>query len=235
MSMPRRVAALVRHGKYHQPQRTPSAHLPYPLTPEGEIQAHQCAEEILLWADKNGFEIWLSMDASSLRRAWQTATIMARTFTAAQERSFEVAEYPALAERGVGAAANLTTDAIEDLLRDDPRFTPPPENWKSRSDYKLPFLGAESLLEAGARVAAHMDQRMDALPRLDQRPLLMVFVGHGGSLRHAAVQWGVLTRENVVQVSMYHARPVYLERDAFGNWTHLAGDWKPRPATTNDV
>jgi 2,3-bisphosphoglycerate-dependent phosphoglycerate mutase len=71
-------------------------------------------------------------------------------------RAFTCCEFPELAERCLGALANLSVDAILAIVSGDPRFAPPPPNWKRNSDYRLPLLGCESLTEAGARVARHL-------------------------------------------------------------------------------
>jgi hypothetical protein len=39
---------------------------------------------------------------------------------------------------------------------------------------------------------------------------------------------GVLSFEQIAQLSMYHAQPVYLEYLAQGGWRHVGGEWKVR-------
>ncbi|MEO1115690.1 MAG: histidine phosphatase family protein, partial [Pseudomonadota bacterium] len=123
--------------------------------------------------------------------------------------------------------ANLTIAEIEDILDQDPRYVRPPQNWKSDSHYKLPAQGAESLMEAGARVAqclvSHMN-RLAGAPEANAR----IFVGHGASLRHAAHHLGVLGLEDIRRLSMHHARPVVLKRTQQGTWHHHSGSWKER-------
>ena len=127
--------------------------------------------------------------------------------------------------RGLGSAANLTVAQIEAVLATDPRHDPPPPGWKSDSDYRLPLDGAESLMEAGARVAAHLRETMAAA----SPARLTVFVGHGASFRHAAHHLGLMSRDDIRRLSMFHARPLlvcYTPRDS---WRHFAGSWKVRP------
>ena len=124
--------------------------------------------------------------------------------------------------------ANLTIAQIEDALRQDPRASSPPADWKADSHYCLPLQGAESLLEAGERVAAHLLQSMTALPRGDHDQVKL-FVGHGAAFRHAACHLGVLKFEQLRQLSMFHCQPVMLEYLPDGNWRHVEGDWKVRP------
>ena len=57
---------------------------------------------------------------------------------------------------------------------------------------------------------------------------LKLFVGHGAAFRHAAYRLGVLRFEDITRLSMYHARPVYLELLTDGGWQQVAGDWKVR-------
>lgn len=120
-----------------------------------------------------------------------------------------------------GSAANLTLAEIEAALRDDPRHGPPPPGWKSDADYRLPLDGAESLAEAGQRVADHLADSV--------RPGWMVIhVGHGASFRHACAQMGILERDEIAKLSMFHARPSLICHGSDGRWRHLAGAWKVR-------
>jgi 2,3-bisphosphoglycerate-dependent phosphoglycerate mutase len=132
-----------------------------------------------------------------------------------------------LAERGVGCAANLTIAQIEAVLHQDPRVSDPPADWKADSHYRLPLQGAESLLEAGERVASHLTQSMAALPP-DGPDRIKIFVGHGAAFRHAAYHLGVLRMEQLRQLSMFHCQPVMIEYLPGGQWRHVEGDWKVR-------
>lgn len=152
-------------------------------------------------------------------RAWQTADLIRRALAL----DLDIAEFEALAERGVGAAANLTVTEIETLLAEDPRYDVPPAGWKSRADYRLPLQGAESLTEAGTRVAAHIEQALGDCGDDD----LKILVGHGASIRHAMARLGVLSPDEVAARSMYHASPILLQYVATG-WRQVGGEWKFR-------
>jgi 2,3-bisphosphoglycerate-dependent phosphoglycerate mutase len=227
--MPRLVAALVRHGEYDQPAGMPSAHRPYPLTPAGEEQARRGASEIDAMSREHGLKLHSVLDSSRMLRAWQTATTMARTLqTLSAVRDVRVEEFDALAERGLGAAANLTVEDIEAIVREDPRHGPLPRNWKLHSDFRLPLQGAESLLDAGARTARHISNRLDSAEIPTDVALLKVFVGHGGAFRYAAVHLGVLAAAEASHLSMHHCRPVLIERVGANQWQHIGGHWKAR-------
>ncbi len=226
--MPRAVAAILRHAHYHQPAKVPSAWLPYPLTDKGREQAGQCADELLRICDDAGFDISGVIDSSRMLRAWETASIIANKLKERTTREFAVEEFDALAERGVGAAANLDVGQIEAAIERDPRFEAPPKNWKATADYNLPLQGAESLREAGARVATHLEQRLHNAFHAVTRDSLKVFVGHGAAFRYAAVKLGVLSEEQAPTLSMFHCVPVLLERTDDGKWRHAGGEWKVR-------
>jgi 2,3-bisphosphoglycerate-dependent phosphoglycerate mutase len=207
----------------------PSAHLPYPLTAAGEEQARQGASEIDAMARERGLKVHSVLDSSRMLRAWQTATAIARTLeTLSAVRDARVEEFDALAERGVGAAANLTMDEIDAIVEEDPRYGPLPHDWKLQSDFRLPLQGAESLLDAGERTARHISNRLDGAAHPSDPALLKVFVGHGGAFRYAAVHLGVLGPAEARQLSMHHCRPVLIERVGADRWQHIGGHWKVR-------
>jgi len=222
--MARFIAALIRHGDYQQLAETPSALQPFPLTEIGRQQAKQAALDISLQCVAQNWQINPIIASSKLLRAWQTADILAKDLLA--NKSI-IQEYIELAERQVGSVANLSVTQIEQIISADPRYDSLPKNWKSNSHFCLPFQGAESLLEAGQRVAACLEQQMQALipQKQDQ---LQIFVGHGAAFRHAAYHLGVLHFEQIAQLSMYHCQPVYIERQSNGRWQHIVGDWKVR-------
>jgi 2,3-bisphosphoglycerate-dependent phosphoglycerate mutase len=143
-------------------------------------------------------------------------------------QSVEIEQSDDLAERCVGSVANLPVEQIQALMSMDPRFEAAPPDWKSNSHFRLPFQGAESLMDAGRRVADHLNRRMSGLARVATEDTLKVFVGHGAAFRHAAHLLDVLEFDQIAAVSMWHARPVYLERFPDGAWRHLAGEWKLR-------
>jgi 2,3-bisphosphoglycerate-dependent phosphoglycerate mutase len=235
------VIALIRHGDYQQPVGVPSALLPYQLTDLGFQQARDAATSCITYAAQFGLTIDPVLDSSMQLRAWQTATLMAESFSnqALSEQtditgSFGVQEFSELSERSVGAVANLTVAAIEKLLTDDPRYTPPPPGWKANSQYCLPFQNAESLLEAGERVAGHIQWRAEQFNELIDKGRLKIIVGHGAAIRHACVHLGLLELESITTISMHHARPIFVAKEEFG-WRMVGGAWKLRAAdTAND-
>lgn len=230
---PRLIAALLRHGEYHQLPDTPSAHQPFSLTPLGREQARRVGGEIRVALETNGWCLASAIDSSNLLRAWQTADLLRDALPAVA-----VQGHDALAERGLGSAANLSTAQIEAIVAEDPRFPPLPAGWKSDSHFRLPLQGAESLMEAGERVATHLAVQMQALAdgygdtqvlhRQSKGDLLKLFVGHGAAFRHAAHRLGVLSFDDIARLSMYHACPVYLEYRPGRGWRHVAGEWKVR-------
>ena len=127
--MARLIAALIRHGDYRQRPNTPSAHQPYPLNAEGESQAARAADAIRTEARAQGWRLVEPIDSSQLLRAWQTARIIGRALIPDREPPIE--GFDALAERGLGSAANLDIGEIAAVLRDDPRYPEPPSNWKA--------------------------------------------------------------------------------------------------------
>ena len=221
--MSRRLAVFLRHGDYFQRPNAPSAHQPFPLTDNGKVQAHGASLLLAAMAKGQGCAIHPVIHASNLLRAWQTADIIRQDLGGIDH----VQGHNELAERGVGIANNLNVAEIEAVLQRDPRYDSPPEGWKSDSHYRLPFPGAESLMEAGQRVAAHVRGAMSALAESD-RDTMMVFVGHGAAFRHAAHILGVLAFEDVAKLSMHHATPVALEDRGDEPWAHVAGEWKVR-------
>ena len=225
--MARLFAALIRHGDYHQLPDVPSAHQPFPLNSEGETQAQEGAQLLHDMIVRNEWALVPAIDSSRLLRAWQTAGIFADGLADLAASTPQIESYDELAERGVGSLANLTIAQIETVLQQDPRFPDPPVDWKANSNYRLPLQGAESLLEAGIRVAGHLSQAMTVLPP-DDNDRVKVFVGHGAAFRHAAYHLGVLAFEQLRQLSMFHCQPVMLEYLAGGQWRHVEGDWKIR-------
>jgi 2,3-bisphosphoglycerate-dependent phosphoglycerate mutase len=226
--MARLIAALIRHGDYRQLADTPSAHQPFPLTAEGEDQSLQAASAIRDALDKQGWTLSAKIDSSRLLRAWQTAHIICDSLADCLPLPAELDSFDALAERSLGSAANLSIARIESIIREDPRFTELPADWKSNSHFRLPLQGAESLMQAGERVADHLQQQMQALADSASTDSLRLFVGHGAAFRHAAHHLGLLSFEQIAQLSMYHAQPVYIEYLPGNGWRHIEGEWKIR-------
>ena len=231
--MPRTIAALIRHGDYRQLPDTPSALQPFPLTPRGCEDAAAAAVTLAQALEQYNWSLAPAIDSSEQLRAWQTADIIKQQLRT-QYSQLQVESFSALAERSMGSAANLNISQIESVLAQDPRYATPPHNWKARSDYQLPLQGAESLNQAGERVARHLQTQMQSLQQTVNADTLKLFVGHGASFRHAAWQLGVLEFAQIAQLSMYHGSPVFLEYHKDGSWSHIAGQWKQRkPAEEN--
>lgn len=229
--MGKRIAAFIRHADYQQLPNTPSAFQPFPLNETGIKQAHQQVAALVQLLTENDWSLVPELDASCLLRAWQTADIFAKGLTMASIKP-KISAFEQLCERSVGSVANLSVEQIETLLEIDPRYQSPPANWKSDSHYKLPFPGAESLIEAGKRVADHIVLRMNTLPTANKTQVKLFF-GHGASLRHAAYHLGILTLEQVKQHSMHHAHAVLFEYQDNGRWLQVGGDWKLRAKTSS--
>lgn len=231
--MARLIVALIRHGDYAQLPDTPSAHQPFGLTEKGCKQAQEAAVEIEKLLQQERWQLHHEIICSHLLRAWQTAQKLSQKLSESLAHGFtqppQLSETPALAERGLGIAGNLTTKQIEAVIAQDPRYPTPPKDWKSNSHYQLPLPGAESLLQAGQRVASYIQDRTETLAQQVQVDTLQLFVGHGAAFRHCAHHLGVLPFEEIAKLSMYHAQPVYLEYEAGGHWSHIAGKWKLRP------
>mgnify|MGYP001827159641 FL=1 len=229
--MPKVIAALIRHADYQQLPDTPSAHQPFPLTSEGIAQAHQAGAVLREAVVINRWTLSSSVDSSQLLRAWQTSQIITEELFDLFPTPPQVHSFDELAERGLGSANNLTISQIEAIIRDDPRFPELPADWKSNSRFRLPLQGAESLLDAGERVAAHLKCRMRELVENAAADTLKLFIGHGAAFRHAAFHLGVLEYEQIAQLSMYHAQPVFLEYLSGDEWRHIGGEWKVRTKT----
>lgn len=226
--MPRVIVAIVRHGDYRQLADTPSAHQPFELTPEGAEQARKAANTLREMAARRRWRLHAEVDSSRLLRAWQTATLIVEGLAAELGGAGSVREFDTLAERGLGIGGNLTVEQIERVMSVDPRYAVPPPDWKSNSNYRLPLPGAESLMEAGRRVAQHIEHRVDQLRGQASEDTLKIVVGHGAAFRHAAYHLGILQAERVAALSMHHAGPVCFERLDDVGWRHVAGEWKVR-------
>ena len=226
--MARIIAALIRHGDYNQQVDTPSAHQPYGLTAEGRSVVDQEAENLADLLDRHQWQAADRIDSSNMLRSWQTAMIFVERLYQHAMPSTLIDSYDVLAERSVGSVANLTIQQIEKLIVEDPRYEEPPQDWKSNSHYCLPFQGAESLMQAGERVAQHLKKQMEDLREKASVDTVKLFVGHGAAFRHAAYHLDILEFEQLARFSMYHARPVFIEYLEDGSWRHIGGDWKIR-------
>lgn len=221
------IAALIRHGAYEQLSQTPSALQPFPLTADGEQEVRRQARMFGEWLHESGYKLDPMVDASTLLRAWQTAQIYCEELAPFFNGTPTVVSYPDLCERSVGSVANLPLAEIERLLALDPRFDTPPEGWKSDSHYCLPFDGAESLLQAGERVANHIGNWRELIKKKPNNDIKL-FVGHGASIRHAAFHMNVIKMCDIKKLSMYYGHPVVLDFADEGDFAKLFGDWKQR-------
>ena len=228
------AVALVRHGQYAQPAGVPSAHLPHPLVEDGRQQAVAGCER--LWAESvaRGWQLCPVIDTSPLLRAWETAELFAVTLRGHGLGGARVETFDALTERSLGAAANLTLDEIASVIERDPRFGTLPTGWKRESEFRLPLPGAESLIDAGKRVASHVRSRAESTtPPAGDGTFVKIMVGHGGSLRYGAAELGMLEHASPGDFSMFHAAPVvYAYSD--GRWRRVWGEWKKRSPTSSD-
>lgn len=222
-----RFALLVRHGAYHQKPDTPSALQPFPLSEAGVKQARDAGGAVAALAVASGLRLSPEVFCSRQQRAWQTATLLAQALSQTTGQDLHVSENEALAERSVGAFANMTITEIEQVLAEDPRLPLPPPDWKANSHYTLPVQGAESLMGAGRRVAAFLCDRIEALGSTADANA-QIYVGHGAAFRHAAHHLGVLAFDDIRALSMHHARPVVLKFSPETGWSHHAGAWKQR-------
>lgn len=222
----RLIAALIRHGEYEQLPDTPSAHQPFALNRKGIRHANAGAMELLEAVRKNKWTVYPVFDCSTLLRAWQTAEIYRELMAPHMTTEPVLESFDALVERGMGSAANLSMREINRIIEADPRYDPPPKGWKSMTHYRLPMFGAESLHDAGIRVAGHIDHRLDAVGGVVRADTVKVFVGHGAAFRHAVRSYGVISDADAVELRMRYGRPMFFERHADGRWRHIGGRWK---------
>ncbi|MEO9655148.1 histidine phosphatase family protein [Marinomonas sp.] len=218
--------ALIRHGAYEQLKNVPSALQPYPLTEAGEEEVRQQAREFASWLKANGAQLDPIIDSSTLLRAWQTAEIYRQELSEFFSEPAQINSYAGLCERSVGAVANLDLAEIERIIELDPRYSTPPENWKSMSTYKLPFDGAESLLDAGERVANHLRSWHQQAGND-----IKLIVGHGASIRHAAYHLEIISLSDIKKLSMFYGHPVvFAFADDLSASGPIYGQWKQRQA-----
>jgi 2,3-bisphosphoglycerate-dependent phosphoglycerate mutase len=223
----RRIAGLIRHADFDRPEETASAHQLLPLSPLGREQARAGALPILELCETLGLELDPRIESSQLLRAWQTAQIIAEELGARTGIDFEIVERVELAERGIGSCTNLRFERIRELLEQDPRLDPLPDGWRRMPDFRLPVLGAESLMDAGRRAAHCIETSLGEIPKDEPRDVLRLFVAHGGCLRHAAVCLGTLELGEVSNRTMDFAQCILVER-LEGEWRQIAGEWKKK-------
>lgn len=227
--------AFVRHGDYQQKKRTPSAFQPFSLSEKGQQQAALSADKLQDFAQQHNLKIKSAIYSSNLLRAWQTAKIIKDTL---KDRKCHIESSSALNERSVGSVANLSVEEIESLLKLDPRYECPEFNWKSDTYYCLPFDGAESLMQAGERVANFIRKTFIEVKQNAKKDTLVVMVGHGAAFRHAAHLLGILEFDEIAKYSMFHADPLFFEMTPCQNtrshcFEKVQGEWKVRKSKEN--
>lgn len=222
----------LRHAEYKQPKNVPSALLPHPLTAEGEKQAVHGAEKLIAFFKNNESKIPPYIECSSSLRAYETAKILVTEIKKHFSKHLKIRQTDALTERRLGPMANLTVDEIETVLNKDDRYENPPKGWKSSRNYKLPYIGCESLKEAGFRVAEHIKKAPGYDSEQKKGSLFRIIVGHGASFRHAAAELAILQEEDIPKLSMFYAEPLFFNCNN-GQWKHIGGNWKVRGGNEN--
>lgn len=244
--------SFLRHADYQQQAHTPSALQPYALNSLGFQQAAQAADPIAQFAQSQRLQLYPKVFASDALRAWQTANTLAQQlytkppFTdqvKTQTTALSVIHEPRLQERSVGALANLTVTQIETVIAQDPRYPNLPQGWKADSQFCLPATGAESLLDAGRRVAEYLQSLCADLSSKITQDTLVILVGHGASFRHAMYELGLFKWQDIARYSMFHARPLFFQyhsgtpKASSNSIEWVAGDWKlrsPKNLTATD-
>lgn len=222
----RRVAAFIRHGHFDRPDDTASAHSLFPLSETGWAQATAAAVTVAALCEEHSLEIDKRIEASQLLRAWETANLLSEGLAARTGQSLHVIQRDELIERGLGSAANISFRRIQEMIEADPRIGPLPEGWRRIPEFRLPVQGAESLMQAGSRVAARVAASIESIPEDDPRDVVRLFVAHSGCLRHAAVALGAIDVRNVASLSMDFLQTVLIEQNPNGEWIHLAGKFE---------
>ena len=228
----RRVSVLVRHGHFDRPEDTASAHSLLPLSETGHAQAEAAARVIAGRCAEHGLAIDKRIEASQLLRAWQTANVLSEQLTQYTDTKHHVIQRDELIERGLGSAANLTFTRIGELVAADSRLGPLPEGWRRTPEFRLPFPGAESLMDAGKRVAGRIETSMDSISDEDPSDIARLFVAHSGCLRHASVVLGALDVRLVSGLSMDFVQAILLEKLPDGSWVQLAGEFQKHLPTS---
>lgn len=214
----------LRHSEYEQPEGVPSALLPHSITAGGEEQARIGAEKLIRFF-KNDLSLLPSeIECSVLLRAFQTAQVIASELKREFNVDLKIKQAEDLVERKLGSMANLSVEEIEDVIDGDPRYTNPPENWKAKRHYKLPYLGCENLAEAGKRVSNYIKHYKS---QENSEKCFRIIIGHGASFRHAAFELGVLSETQIGELSMFYAEPLFFKYKGNG-WDLVEGKWKVR-------
>lgn len=192
--------------------------LPHSITQEGENQALKGAKRLMEFFKLKNI-IPSRIISSSLLRAYQTSLIIKQEIDNQLGTDLEIIETDELTERRMGSVTNLTVDQIETVIEKDPRYKQASTDWKSSRDYKLPFIGTESLKEVGLRVFNLINTEASKGPT--------IFIGHGASFRNASIEFGILQKEDLPKLSIHYAEPLIFEKEQ-DKWDLVFGDWKIR-------
>jgi 2,3-bisphosphoglycerate-dependent phosphoglycerate mutase len=233
--MSRLIAVFMRHGALKHPAGIAGGNLPYPLTAAGENQVADAGHRLAALADDMGFKIEDDLECSPNEGTWQTAAIVGEELEDLTHRSYRALERAEMAGRSLGSVANLKLTQIESLVEDDARFTKAPKGWQSKTDYRPPFAGAETLGGAGERLGGFVRRRVEEMwPHLTG-DTLKVFVGHGSALIHGAAFLGVIPKKRAAQLALPHTAWALIEFNAAGQCTLIDADWrKPKKGDGED-
>lgn len=220
--------ALVRHAHYQRRAEVPSAHTPHPLSARGCQQAQGLAARLAETAARRNWVVDPMWHASPLLRAAQSAQIAAKEWNlnrGHQDPPVHVHFHDDLMERSLGSAANLRLGEVEELLHADPRYDAAPPGWRRSMHYRLPLPGAESLAQAGLRVAQFLRHRLIQSSDGSKagRKTMVVVIAHAGCLRYAAHHLGVLPAGVVSRFSLDFAEPLYIAAKPDGPWRWVEG------------
>lgn len=212
---------VLTHGT-HQNWGPSHGYLSERLNPLGEQQAKTCAEDLIRYCRQHELLINEEIHTAPSLKAYQTAHILAHEISQGQEH-LEVLECEQLSERKLGEATNLSLDEIEQILKLDPRTQSPSRGWEHNSWYKLPFSGAESLMEAGLRVAAHLQKCTEELHFGPKR--CQVVIADSNAICHAASCLGLIQSKDIPQRKLAPCAPLFLHRRHRGHWELISGQW----------
>jgi 2,3-bisphosphoglycerate-dependent phosphoglycerate mutase len=233
--MSRLIAVFMRHGALKHPAGIAGGNLPFPLTAAGEEQAVEAAHRLAALADEMDFKVDDDIECSPNEAAWQTAAIVGEELEERHTRGYRALERAEMAGRSLGSVANLKVAQIESMIKEDPRFSKAPKGWLSKTDYRPPFAGVETLGAAGERLGGFVRRRVEEMwPHLTG-DTFKVFVGHNSALMHAAAHLDVLPTKRAAQLALPHAAWALIEFNAAGRCTLVDADWrKPKKGDSED-
>lgn len=198
--------------------------MPYGLNERGKKQSRDLGTELLKFADERSLQIHPVFYSSVLLRAYESARICQQQMGI----DLQISQHMELNERSVGSLSNLEISQIEEVVANDPRYPDLPDGWKSQSNYRLPYPGAESLMQAGIRVAHFVEKTIREIAMQDGAGKVVLFFSHGAAIRHCALHWGILSNEDIPRLSMHHCSPVFFKTLNGEKFIKTAGEWKIR-------